>query len=196
MYNISNKFSFLRLWAANGDDSGGGGDNSNPTEEPVKDDDNKTKVVFTKEQQEHIDALIAAQYAKVQSKADKKLEEIKQAERLKSMSESERAKAELEIAQAKLEEYAHKELVSQFKVELLEKKLPQDFAELLNVENAEEASKAITFLADYKETIIKEKDAKIKELEEGLKNVSLRGPVPKDMRMDGAAEVTAITRPI
>ena len=60
--------------------------------------DLNNKPSFSEEQQKYIDELIGKQYAKLQSKAEQKMKELEQAEKLKSMSEIERAQAELKLA--------------------------------------------------------------------------------------------------
>lgn len=169
-------------------------DRKHEAQDDVGGEDKQEKILFTEEQQKHLDTLIAQQYAKINAKAEKKIQEIKEAEKLKSLSAEERAQAELEIANQKLKEYERKELSTQYKLELTSKGLPKEFAEYVNVADAEQAKKSIDFLSGYTEKIIKEKDAKIKELEEELKNIKLRGPIPKNLTNAPTGEKQAITK--
>jgi hypothetical protein len=136
------------------------------------------KPSFSEEQQKYIDELIGKQYAKLQSKAEQKMKELEQAEKLKSMSKIERAEAELKMAREKLAEYEREKLVSQFKVELTTKGLKPDFADFIPVQDAEKAKKAVDFLSSYKAEIESAYAEKIKDLEEKVRNLSLRGNTP------------------
>lgn len=140
--------------------------------------DLNNKPSFSEEQQKYIDELIGKQYAKLQSKAEQKMKELEQAEKLKSMSEIERAQAELKMAREKLAEYEGEKLVSQFKVELTTKGLKSDFADFIPVQDAEKAKKAVDFLSSYKAEIESAYAEKIKSLEEQVRNLSLRGNTP------------------
>lgn len=146
-----------------------------------------TKPNFSDEQQKYIDGLISKQYKKLQTKADEKLKQLEQAEKLKSMSEVERAKEELRIANEKLTEYENEKLVNQFKVELTTKGLKSDFAKFIPVQDADKAKQAVDFLSSYKAEIEKGYTDKIKDLEEQVRKLSLRGNVPTGTKNTSSA---------
>lgn len=153
--------------------------NTVPTQAENAGTQKKDKPNFSEEQQKYIDDLINKQYAKIQATADKKLKDIEQAERLKGMSDIEQANEKLKLAEERLAEYAQKELVNQFKVELTTKGLKAEFAELIPVNDADKAKKAVDVLSSYKSEIEKPLLEKIKELEEQVRNATLRGQAPK-----------------
>lgn len=136
------------------------------------------KPTFTEEQQKYIDGLIDKQYAKLQAKAEEKQKEIEQAEKLKSMSEVDRLKAEQKILQEKLQKYESEKLINQFRVELTTKGLKPEFADFLAVNDADKAKQAVDFLANFKDEIVKEYEVKIKELEDNVRKITLRGTPP------------------
>lgn len=137
-----------------------------------------TKPEFSNEQQKYIDELINKQYSKLQAKADEKLKALEQAEKLKSMSEVERQKEEYKILQEKLAVYEKEKLVNQFKVELTTKGLEADMAEFIQVQDADNAKKAVDYFSAYKAKLEKSYADKIKDLEEKVRNLSLRGNTP------------------
>lgn len=153
----------------------------------------KDKVEFSPEQQEYLDRVIAREYAKMQKKAEAKIEEFKEAERLKNMSDAERQSAELETARKRIAEFERERLVQQYSVELAEKGLPKELAELIPAQNAESAKKAIDYLANYKAQVEKPLSDRIKELEEEIKNANLRGTPPKAASGTGVVDFNAMS---
>lgn len=141
----------------------------------------KAKPEFTPEQQELVNKIVARELAKVQTKTEKRIAEIQEAEKLKNMSEEERRQAELESYKKKVAEYEKQHLISQFKVELSEKGLPAKYADVIPVGDAEQAANAVKFLSDYVAEIKTQYEAKITELETQLKNAGLRGAPPKSI---------------
>lgn len=117
--------------------------------------------------------------AKVLQKSEQKLNEIREAEKLKGMTEAERIQHENDTLKGKLKEYETAQLKNQVKLTLSEKGLPGDIADYLHVDDAEKAKSAIDFLSGY---VAKEKEplqAKITELEAKLNAANLRGAPPK-----------------
>lgn len=143
--------------------------------------DKKGRPEFTPEQEAYFKKTIDAEFARINKKAEKKFEELSEAEKLKNMSIEDRTKAELETAKKKIAEYEKQQLISQFKVELTEKGLPAGFADHIVVSNAESVKAAVDFLSKHQASILKEKDEKIAKLEEDLRNANLRGTTPKQV---------------
>lgn len=139
----------------------------------------KDKPEFTPEQQSFMQAKIDEIYAKFEAKAEKKAKEIEQAEKLKGMSEQERVKEELKIEKEKRQALENEKLVNQFKIELTTKGLKGDFADLIPVQDAEKAKKAVDFLSEFKTEIETPYIEKIKNLEEQVRNATLRGTTPQ-----------------
>lgn len=116
---------------------------------------------------------------RVEERTAAKLKEIEEAEKLKSMSESEKQEAILKQYQAKIAEYEQKELKSQFKIELSESGLPQEYADIIPVNDADKAKEAINFLKNFKASLIEPYEKRTKELEAQLKAAQLRSPAPR-----------------
>lgn len=158
-------------------DAGGAPGAGTPPAEPPK--EGKTpaedKIIFTPEQQAHLEKLLAAQYAKLQSKTEKKVSALEQAAKLANMTAEEQMKEKLKQAEERLKEFETRELQNQFKVELAGRGLPQDFADYINAGDAEAAKKAVDFLTSYKKSF----EDKIKLLEDEVKKAGLRGAPPK-----------------
>lgn len=125
-------------------DAGGAPGAGTPPAEPPKEGTTpaEDKIIFTPEQQAHLEKLLAAQYAKLQSKTEKKVSALEQAAKLANMTAEEQMKEKLKQAEERLKEFETRELQNQFKVELAGRGLPQDFADYINAGDAEAAKKA------------------------------------------------------
>jgi hypothetical protein len=141
--------------------------------------------------QEELDNIVKERVARA---TEKKAKEIEEAQKLANMSESERSAEELKKAQGTIAEYQRKELISQFKIELQGKGLPAEFADHINVFDAEKAKAAIDFITKYKNDTISALNDKIKQLETDLNNANLRGITPK--AVNGAANSSGNLSPI
>lgn len=146
-------------------------------------DDDKSKLNFSPEQQKLFDAKISEitrkAYERAEKKANDKLKAMEEAERLKNMSESEKQAEQIKQYEAKIAEYEQRDLKNQFKVELSAAGLPQDYADYIPVSNADKAKEAITFLKNFKDSIVNDYEKRIKELESQLKSAQMRTPAPK-----------------
>ena len=128
--------------------------------------------------QDEVEAMLKKEYAKTVKRLESKQAEQAEAARLEKLSGEEKTKAELEAANKKLAEYAQKDLVSQFKIELTAKGLPSEFADSLQIGKAEEAHALVKVLSDFKSGIEKAQAEKITKLEEELRNANLRSTTP------------------
>jgi len=112
--------------------------------------------------------------------AEKKFQDIQEAERLKGLSEVDRLKALLEKKDAETQEFQRRELTNQFKVELTEKGLPSEIVSFIDIKNADVAKSAVDFFSKYKDGLIKPFADKVAELEDKLRNATIRSPeLPK-----------------
>lgn len=128
--------------------------------------------------QAELNDIIAKQRAKFEEVTEKKIAGFKEAEKLKGMSADERTMAELEQARERIAQFEVSQLETQYRSELLEKGLPASFAKVLQVNDAEKAKLSIDSLTSFKLEIEKPLNDKIKDLEEQLKNASIRGNAP------------------
>lgn len=158
-------------------DAGGAPGAGTPPAEPPKESAPaaEDKIIFTPEQQAHLERLLATQYAKLQSKTEKKVSEIEQAAKLANLTAEEQVQEKLKQAEQRIKDYETRELQNQFKVELSGRGLPQDFADYISAGDAEAAKKAVDFLSVYKKGF----EDKIKLLEDEVKKAGLRGAPPK-----------------
>lgn len=142
-------------------------------------------VSFTPKQQEFINSLIAKEYKKINDKAEKKMQEMAEAEKLKNMTDAERMQAELKAAKEKIANFERQQLINQYEIELAEKGLPKEIAKYIPVSEAEAAKEVVDRLGSYRASVEEPLKTKIAELEEELKNASLRGYPPKSVGAAG-----------
>lgn len=124
---------------------------------------------------ETLQKRLARQAKALEEKAAKREQELEEAVKLKSMTEKEKVEFELKKLQDEVNASKKERLITQFKIELLQAGHNPDYADFINVTDAETAKKALDFLNKDKESF----DNKIKEIEQQLKNASLRGSTPK-----------------
>lgn len=156
---------------------------TNTNAEVIASDVDKDKLQLTPEQQKLFDDKIGEitrkAYERAEKKANDKLKAIEEAERLKNMSASEQQAERIKQYEAKIAEYEQRDLKNQFKVELSSAGLPQEYADYIPVNDAENAKSAINFLKTFKDGIVGEYEKRVKELETQLKAAQLRTPAPK-----------------
>lgn len=160
--------------------------NTNAVDVTVTEDE-KARLALSEEQQKIFDDKVreatrkAAERAekRVEERAAAKLKEIEEAERLKNMSESDKQAAIIKKYEARIAELENKELMNQFRVELSREGLPQEYADMIPVNDADAAKNAIDFLKKYTTEIKEGYEKKIKELESELKAANMRTAAPK-----------------
>lgn len=162
----------------------------NPQGQPPAGAEGKDEpLTFTQKQQEFINNLIAKEYKKINDKAEKKIQEMAEAEKLKNMTDAERMQAELKAAKEKIANFERQQLINQYEVELTAKGLPREIAKYLPVTDADSAKEVVDYLGSYKTAVEEPLKAKITELEEELKNANLRGFIPRSVGTDNKGSV-------
>lgn len=157
--------------------------NANALEQPVVTEEEKEKLSLTAEQQKLFDDKIREitkrASERAERKANAKLKEIEEAERLKNMSESEQQAEKIKRYEARIAELEGERLKNQFKIELSNAGLPNELANFIPVQDADKAKDAIDFFKKFKAEMANEYEKKISELETQLKSAQMRTPAPK-----------------
>lgn len=153
----------LQRFAENPEAEGEGNPNSEEKNEE-QDDDQQVKT-FT---QEEVDRIIQGRLAKERKSWEKHLEEQKtEAEKLANMSEKEKKayqeKKRVEDLDAREAEITRRELTAQAKIQLADKGIPTELAEILNFKDADSCKKSIeTVEKAFQQAVEKAVDEKLK----------------------------------
>ena len=135
----------------------------NPDGKP--DDPNPEVKTFT---QEEVDKIVQGRLAKERKSWERHLEEQKtEAEKLANMSEKEKKayqeKKRIEDLDAREAEITKRELTAQAKIQLADKGIPTELAEILNFKDAESCKKSIEIVEKaFQQAVAKAVDEKIK----------------------------------
>ena len=135
----------------------------NPDDKP--DDPNPEVKTFT---QEEVDKIVQGRLAKERKSWERHLEEQKtEAEKLANMSEKEKKayqeKKRIEDLDAREAEITKRELTAQAKIQLADKGIPTELAEILNFKDAESCKKSIEIVEKaFQQAVAKAVDEKIK----------------------------------
>ncbi|MFR2822645.1 MAG: DUF4355 domain-containing protein [Thomasclavelia sp.] len=135
----------------------------NPDDKP--DDPNPEVKTFT---QEEVDKIVQGRLAKERKSWERHLEEQKtEAEKLANMSEKEKKayqeKKRIEDLDAREAEITKRELTAQAKIQLADKGIPTELAEILNFKDAESCKKSIEIVENaFQQAVAKAVDEKIK----------------------------------
>lgn len=127
--------------------------------------DNTQQQTFT---QEDVDRIVQGRLAKERRSWERQLEEQKtEAEKLANMSEKEKKayqeKKRIEDLDAREAEITKRELAAQAKIQLADKGIPTELAEILNFKDAESCKKSIEIVEKaFQQAVAKAVDEKIK----------------------------------
>lgn len=173
----------LQLFA---EDEGTTSDNNDTDDQggSAEDDqqDNTQQQTFT---QEDVDRIVQGRLAKERKSWERHLEEQKtEAEKLANMSEKEKKayqeKKRIEDLDAREAEITKRELTAQAKIQLADKGIPTELAEILNFKDAESCKKSIEIVEKaFQQAVAKAVDEKLK----GGKSMK-KAPSSTDITLD------------
>lgn len=161
---MKKKFMFpldIQLFADDnsGDDSGNGEQGTDQDNQDSGEGSQETKT-FT---QEELDKIVQGRIAKERKAWEKRLEDEKtEAQKLETMSEKEKKKYQEEKRIKELDDreaaITRRELTAQAKVQLADKGIPTELAEILNLTDAESCKKSIEVVEKAFQTAVEKAD--------------------------------------
>lgn len=160
------KFSLnLQLFADNPSNPDDQKEHENPDDKPANPDPEVKVKTFT---QDEVDKIVQGRLAKERKSWEKHLEEQKtEAEKLANMSEKEKKayqeKKRIEDLDAREAEITRRELTAQAKIQLADKGIPTELAEILNFKDADSCKKSIEVVEKaFQQAVEKAVDEKLK----------------------------------
>lgn len=174
----------IQLFAENPNDEPADNENVDNKDNQESENSNKSEPKFT---QEDVDRIVQGRVAKAEKAWKKQLEDEKtEAEKLAGMSEKDKKKYQEEKRVRDLDEreaaITRRELTAQAKVQLADKGIPVELAEILNLTDADSCKKSIDIVEKAFQTAVE------KAVEEKLKG----GNPPKKAKDDQTSEAEQV----